>query len=279
MELRESAAMVDCIVKAHIDNNDLQSAESVCVEALDIPLKGSLTWMWNSLIVAYAMRRDLDNANRILQRMSVANVKHNELTYAALMQALAMVKLPDQAFKIMTQVLPKAGFRPNSVHFAIIMGAYLGTGQIPRVFRMHRYLLKRALPQTASTNALLLRAHMNRDAFMLAQGTATQKYQRAMEMFLGMIYDKQDRTNVEKGMGSMPLEDAYAASINSFVIAMLARAGETDTALQIYTRFMSNCSGFGKGQSPNSDDDSTALHQISTTRSSRRPGMLGHDYG
>jgi pentatricopeptide repeat-containing protein PET309 len=244
------AVMVDCIVKAHVDNNDLRAAESICLEALKTPMKGSRTRMWNYLIVAYALQRDLNNANKILRLMTQSGVAHDEFTYAGIMQALAMVKLPDQATKIMTKVLPLAGMRPNSTHYAILLGAYLYTGQIPRVFRMHRYLLKRNLSTTASTNAMLLRAQMTRDSYMLAQGTAAEKYERAMDMFLGMVFDKRDHTDVEKGMLMMPLEHKYVVSINSYVIKMLATADEVESAVDVYHRFLETTSSYNRANIP-----------------------------
>jgi pentatricopeptide repeat-containing protein PET309 len=242
--VEKDTVMVDCLVKAHIDNNDLEAAESICLEALEIPMKGSRTRMWNYLIVAYALRRELNNANKVLRLMTQSGVAHDELTYAAIMQALAMVKLPDQATKIMKYALPQAGFRPKSVHYAILMGAYLYTGQIPRVLRMHMYLLRRRIDETASTNAMLLRALMNRDAYMLANGTATQKYESAMNMFLGMVFDKRDNSDIEKGMYQIPLEHKYAVSINSYVIKMLARADEVGSAMDVYQRFIGTSSSY-----------------------------------
>ncbi|EPE25816.1 TPR-like protein [Glarea lozoyensis ATCC 20868] len=233
-----TAQMVDCLVKAHIDDDDLEAAESICIEAVQTPMKGSRTRMWNYLIVAHALRRDLDNANRVLRLMPHYGVPHNEITYAAIMQALAMVKLPDAANKVMNEALPRAGFKPSALHYAILMGAYLYTNQIPRIFRIHRYLLRRHLPSTASTNAMLMRAQMNRDEFLFAQGTTEHKYERALEMFLSMVWDKQDHSDIEKGMLQMPLDHKYATSISSFVITMISRVDEPETALRLFRRFL-----------------------------------------
>ncbi|CAG8970696.1 hypothetical protein HYALB_00003451 [Hymenoscyphus albidus] len=243
LKIERSTAMVDMLVWTYIHEDKLAAAEKICEDAVNMDLKGTRTRMWNYLIVGFAQRRDLINTNRILQRMTKLQIPQDEFTYAALMQSLAMNKQPDQAYAIIQKVLPRAGLRASLYHYAIVMGGYLATNNIPRVFRIHQHLVRRLghNSKAASVNALLLRAEARTDEWLLEQGTESEKFQRSMEMFLSITFNPADmaRTPVTKGIYSLPLDIAYPASIHSFVMMNLAKHSETKSVTEVYERYMS----------------------------------------
>lgn len=242
-KIQKSTAMVDSLVLAYIQEDKISTAEKICEDAVHMDLKGTRTRMWNYLIVGFAQRFDLINSNRVLQRMTNLNIPQDDFTYAALMQALVMNKQPDQAYAIIRYVLPRAGIRPTLYHYAVLMGGYLATNNIPRIFRIHRYLVRRLRDKSkaASVNALLLRAEARTDEYLLEQGTEAEKFQRSMEMFLSISFDPAEmaRTASRKGIYSMPLDIAYPASIHSFVMMNLAKNSETRSVKEVYDRYIS----------------------------------------
>ena len=139
----KSPAMIDCIVLGHIQNDRLLQAEKICNDALAMDFKVPLTRMWNYLLTAYAMRRDLENTNRILRRMYDAGVDYDGATYSALMQVLAMVKQPDRANAYSNNVMRKAGVKITSFHYAVVMGGYIANGELQKVFHVHNQMLRR----------------------------------------------------------------------------------------------------------------------------------------
>jgi pentatricopeptide repeat-containing protein PET309 len=243
LRITKSAAMIDCLVLAHVQDDRLPEAERICVEAVEMDLTGTRTRMWNYLIVGYALRRDLKSANRILQQMSSFDVSYDEFTYGALMQALAMVRQPSQAVKIMEEVLPTAGYKVNSFHYAIAMGGFVGIREFWMVFKLHRQFTQLDIGKAGDHDPLLLRARYLKDMEIFGRtGNEAERFQRSMEMFLEVVssHDPQDISNTaRKGMGDAPLDIAHPTSMYSFIIYILAQNHDLETAKQLLDRYQS----------------------------------------
>jgi len=243
LQITKSAAMIDCLVLAHVQDDRLPEAERICVEAIEMDLTGTRTRMWNYLIVGYALRRDLKSANRILQQMSSFDISYDEFTYGALMQALAMVRQPTQAVKIMEEVLPTAGHKATSFHYAIAMGGFLGTRVFWMVFKLHRKFSLQNSTSARDHDPLVLRARYLKDMEIFGRtGNEEEQFQRSMEMFLEMVgsYDPQAISNTaRKGMGDTPLDIAHTTSMYSFITYVLAQNNHLETAKQLHDRYRS----------------------------------------
>lgn len=238
LQIKKSAAMIDCLVLANLQDDRFQEAEKLCVEAAGMHLKGSLTRMWNYLIVGYARKRDLPNGNRILQRMSTFAIEPDEFTYGALMQALCMVKQPNECVRIIQQVLPAAGYKANAFHFAIIMGGYIATKNYERVFQLHQQLKQHNIRTAASTNAIMLRAQAQSDEF--SEQSGTQQYQRAVAMFLDTVanMDPQDISGpARKLVPRLPLDIAYPTLMYSYIMFVLAQSNDTESAKELFESY------------------------------------------
>ncbi|CZS92184.1 related to coxI translation protein CYA5 [Rhynchosporium agropyri] len=241
-QISTSAAMVDCLVLTHVQADDLMKAETICEDALKMVLKGTRTRMWNYLIVGHAMNRDLLNVNRLLTRMSEAGIHHDKYTYAALMQSLVMVKQPDRAFAIMTDVMRPSGIQVTSFHYAILMGGYIVTNQFHKVFQLQRRMEKRNQRPTASTKLLALEATVAQDSRLLEDGTSQEILNRALQIFQETIssMDAQDISDpARKGVGQVPLDIAYSTMIYRFMISVLGNYAEfssVDDLFQAYTK-------------------------------------------
>lgn len=235
-----SIPMVDCIVLGHIRNDNLQQAEKICEDALHMKLRGSLTRMWNYLLTAYAMRRDLDNANRILRRMTAAGVDYDESTYSALMQALAMVKQPERALKILTKVMPSSGIKATPFHYAIVMGGFLATGETRRVFEVRNQMVRRKIGETASTRLLALKAAAREDTKAIKDGSADTQMKKAEKIFREAYTkgDLQEFTDSKrKGFVHEPLDAAYQSAYFDFLIFVHGQNGLHERVEELYGQY------------------------------------------
>jgi pentatricopeptide repeat-containing protein PET309 len=238
--IEKGTAMVDCLVLAHVQDDRLQQAENICEDAIDMKLKGSRTRMWNYLLVAYAMRRDLNSVNRLLRRMSEVNVDYDEYTYSSLMQALVMVKQPDRAYSILQDVMPEAGIRATSFHYAVVMGGYLANGEIQKVFHVQNRLVRRGVRKSASSNLLIFKAAAAEDQKSLQTGTAEQKLQRAIQIFQDVVssinpHEIPDTT--QKGTGRTPRDISYTTMFYNYFLFVLGQLNKFETVKELYEKF------------------------------------------
>lgn len=249
LKINKSCAMVDSVVLSYIRNGNLKKAESRCEEAISERLTGTRTRMWNYLLIAYAQARDLLNVNRVLQRMSSLNIKYDEYTYSALMQALCIVGQTGKARQIMKKVLPKAGLKPNSSHYAILMGGYIRNGEEEEVFKLFN---EKKIDETASTNMMLLRAKMMADEKLLALGTGEEKFKRAVSMLLEITFDPQQMATspLRKGITCGPLDIAYSASLHGYAMFILGQYHEFASVYELYERFKNTLSAEDREHPP-----------------------------
>ncbi|KAM3076829.1 hypothetical protein ACMFMG_003702 [Clarireedia jacksonii] len=237
-DIGKSGAMVSTLVTAFLQEARLDEAENICEEALKMSLKGSNTRMWNSLLAAWAMRYDLANVNRILQRMSDAEVEYDGYTYAALMQALAIVGQPHRAYEILRDVMPQAGVPITSFHYAIVMGGLLAYNYYDQVPKVEEMMLASRLNKNASTNFLALRA-IAHDRKLFVQGSEGEKFERALELFEDLVQSTDPREMVEtarKGIDFAPLDTAYNSTLYRYMIFVFATCGKFDSANELYER-------------------------------------------
>jgi len=248
-----SAAMLDCLVLSHVQAGDLQKAESICEDALKMDIKGIRTRMWNYLLTGHALNRDLVDVNRLLRRMTEAGVAYDTYTYSALMQSLVMVKQPDRAFAIMTDVMPPAGVQATDFHYAVVMGGYLANGEVDKVFKLQRRMERRNVRSSAATKLLTLKATIAEDERLLEDGTSQEKLNRGLEMFQEIVtsIDPQDVAKpARKGVGRMPIDIAYSTIFNRYMIFVLGQYAEFSTAGSIYEAYRSSLPASRTGEVP-----------------------------
>jgi len=237
----KSPAMIDCLVLGHIQNDRLLQAEKICKDALTMGFKVPLTRMWNYLLTAYAMRRDLENVNRILRQMSVAGVDFDASTYSALMQVLAMVKQPDRANSILKDVMHKAGVKVTSFHYAIVMGGYIATGELHKVFQVHNQMVRRNKKSTISTRMMMLKANVLEDQKAFASGYQDERWKLAKKYFYDSYVAPDGQEVVDcmrKGIGYESLDTAYSTSYFAYLIFVLAQRNEFYRATELYEQYI-----------------------------------------
>jgi pentatricopeptide repeat-containing protein PET309 len=240
MGVQRSIAMIDSLVLGHIQDEQLDQAEEICEDAIGLELQDSRSRMWNYLLVAYAMRRDLNNVNRLLRRMAEAKVEYDEYTYSALMQALAVVRQPDRAYAILCNVMPDAGVKATPFHYAIVMGGYLANGEIHKVFQVQNRMIRRGLKKTASSNLMVLKATAATDQKLYEEGPDTQRLERATQMFRDVVssIDPQEMSDPSrKSTGRLPLNVTYSTMFYNYIMFVLSANNEFRTVEKLYEEF------------------------------------------
>jgi pentatricopeptide repeat-containing protein PET309 len=241
--LARDVVMVDCLVLLFIQDDRLFDAEQLCNDTLAMDLQVPLSRMWNYLLVAYAMRRDLENTDRVLRRMHEVGVDYDSATYAALMQALAMVNQPDRAYDILKNVMPEAGMKVTSFHYAVVMGGYIATGELHKVFQVHARMRKRNKEETISTRLMAFKANVMEDQRFFEASSQEDQLANA-EQFFYDAYSAPDAREVvapmRKGMNNVPLDVAYPSSYFGYLIFVLGQQKAYNRAIQLYDQYIEN---------------------------------------
>ncbi|KAI9655538.1 MAG: hypothetical protein M1821_005331 [Bathelium mastoideum] len=149
------------LVRAHVGNDDMASAENVAEKCTRTQTATeSMTVVWNQVLTAHALRRDLDATSRVFELMRNRRVPTDGLTYAALMQCLVLLRQCDAARKILQKVVPKERVQRLALHYAIVMGGYVETKQWSRVLGLDAAMRQRGIRPTVSTRIPVLRARI-----------------------------------------------------------------------------------------------------------------------
>ena len=263
--IEKSTAMIDCLVLTFLRDEYLSEAEKLCEDSLNMKLKGSRTRMWNYLLVAYALRRDLQNVNRLLRRMGEVKIEYNQFTYSALMQALCMVNQPDRAKAIMTQVMREAGVTPSNIHYAVLMGGYIANKEYWKVSQVHTAMQKQNIGQSASTRLLAMKAAAAEDQKIFKNGTGEEQSQRALRIFqdtMSSMDPSELSQPISKGFGKLPRDIAYSSMINSFVMFVLSQRNDVKPVAAVYEEYIKTL--------PENRRDSPPIHVLSALMISKQ---------
>lgn len=248
-----SMAMIDAIVQCHCQDDELKRAEELCEEALKMKFQGRRTRMWNSVLNAYAMRHDILNVNRVLQRMSGAKVDYDQYTYSALIQALCMVRQPYRAFSILTNVMPEAGIAATHFHYAIVMGGFIAIGDLQKVFQIHKRLTRRGVPPSASTDLMLMKGLVQEEQESQNKQGHEVTLQQALDMFqtvMGSRDAQEISSNTLKGTQRQPVDIAYPTMFFGYIIFVLGQNRQFKTVDALYDAYKAILPASRQGKPP-----------------------------
>lgn len=123
--------MVDDVVEAYCQNDRYSDAERICVMTTKARKfkPAEFTVLWNSLLYHQAIRRDLTAVNRLLVAMTDNGVPYDNETYDHLLRGLALCRQPHHALYLLTSAVKNHAFKPTVRHYALLMSAYMQSGQ------------------------------------------------------------------------------------------------------------------------------------------------------
>ncbi|KAI9873314.1 MAG: hypothetical protein M1830_000551 [Pleopsidium flavum] len=244
-DITRSVEAVDSLVLASINNDELEDAERYVEAALTMDLTGSRTRMWNYLLNAHALRRNIDAVMRIHQRMQSAGVPLDSMTYSALMQSLAILKETESAYKILRVVMPRDGIKVTAFHYAIVMGGYLASNEPESVFGVYKRMIKRNIRPTLSTQLPLLKASASAELNEIRRhglSEATQELTQTEELLEEALanIDPMDLASREpvRGISKQPVDDAYLAAPFEFLIFIYGQQGLFEKVKLLYDKYI-----------------------------------------
>lgn len=238
--------MINCLVQSQLQEDRLAEAEEICLAALEMELEGSRTRMWNYLVNAYGLRRDLKGVHRILALMKEVRVEWDEATYSALMLAFSMSKQPDRAYKILKEIMPKAGIVARNYHYAVVMGGYISNTQVRKVPEVYKRMLNSGREMTSSVRLMALKAGAIADQRYLEETRSDAAYlQKAEKYFLeaSSSTDRQEISgSIRKGVRGLPLDIAAQTSYFAFMIFVYGQRHAFGRVDQLYEQYLESIS-------------------------------------
>ena len=244
-KIEKSIPMIDTLVLAYINNDELDQAERLAEQAITMDLTGSRTRMWNTLLNAYALRRDLEKVTHLHNRMQEAHIYSDGITYAALMQSLCISHQPLAAYKILRVVMPREGIRATALHYAVVMGGLLTTREYDKVFRVYNRMLKRNINPSFSTQNLLIKAASyidiaeNEKEGRVGESTTFERAEELLDQVMESI-DPMDIAAKEpiKGIGSQRLDEAYSAAHFDYLIFLYGQRNAMHKVAELYDKYI-----------------------------------------
>lgn len=250
--LKPSIPMIDSLVMVLLKNDQLDAANKLVEEALQMDIEGSRTRMWNFLLNAYAMRQDIQKVTELHQRMREKNVQPDEMTYAALMHSLQ--KHPEAAWKILRRAFVQVGVRPSPIHYEICMSAYLGSKNYDRVFEVFSHMQKKGIKPAFSTRKILIMAAVNIDIRQNSNeetGQSGEKDLMLSEELLNKFLVTTDPVEFAvgkplkiKNLGPNRLEEAYMSGHFVDIIRTYGRLKRFDKVAELHARYTETAEKF-----------------------------------
>jgi pentatricopeptide repeat-containing protein PET309 len=150
------------LMTAHINANDVDSAQKVLSELVPKvwagEVEGTLTKCFNILLTALSLQREVESTMEVYRWMKAENVGVNNLTYAAIMQGLAMYRQADAAWKILNSTMPEEGHKPQAFHYAIVMTGFVRQHAYKTAMDIYATMIRRNIKSTLNTDAIYAKA-------------------------------------------------------------------------------------------------------------------------
>lgn len=154
--------MLNSKILSFVTSEDMQGAENALNDATKAVqskhAEGSLTICFNTVLTAHALRRDLDAAMKIYQRMTREGIAFDANSYAALVQVLCFFRQTAAAHKLLTDVMPDNRLRPTAFHYAIIMAGYVLEGDYKRALKAEKEMEAAMIRPSVSSQIAVLKA-------------------------------------------------------------------------------------------------------------------------
>lgn len=246
-----SAKMIDTLIMANINEEDLAEAERLVKDFTNTDLEGSRTFMWNILLNAHALRKNVKKVSELHGQMQEAGVAPDNMTYATLMTSLTIAKHPKAANKILQTVMPRANMKRTALHYAIVMGGFLATKEYGEVFRLYKDMIERNLSPTMSTQNVLLRAAASIDMSSkdpeaeAGDRTELVRAQQALEQTLATLDPAElAASEPRKFVGIAPMNEAFSSTYFEYLIFLHGKNAAFDKVTELYNLFIKTTSQF-----------------------------------
>ena len=242
--IAKTFAMIDPLVLAHIRNDDIDTAERLAKKALNMDLSGVPTRMWNYLLNALAIRRDLVKINQTLQTMQGENVPMDAFTYAALIHSLCVARQPGAAYKVLNVIMDHQNIKPSPIHYALIMSGFIANEEYDNAINVFTTMLKhhksdfntQQVAITAATRIDL--EEMSQEGHEASSHTLEQA-EKLLDEVLGNV-DAQELAAHGPVMGvkSQRIDEAYISGYFVFMIHAYGKQKAFDKVAELYNKYV-----------------------------------------
>ncbi|KAL2848091.1 hypothetical protein BJY01DRAFT_234076 [Aspergillus pseudoustus] len=120
-----TTAMLDPVVEAYCKMKDLEMAERVAEDCLNLNVTGSRTRMWNVILWAYAHSLDLESISRIRSRMVSAGIIFDDMTYTALTLSLTLAGEIESAHSLIKSLQQNHKVHLTETQYTILLLGYV----------------------------------------------------------------------------------------------------------------------------------------------------------
>ncbi|RDW93549.1 putative translation regulator (Cya5) [Aspergillus mulundensis] len=117
--------MLDTVVEAYCSNKNMKMAEDFAESCLSIDAVGSKVRMWNVLLWNYAFEMDLESISRIRSRIDAAGIRPDDMTYAAFLTSLVLLRQTDSARRILRTLSRNGQLHAAQLHYVLILYGYV----------------------------------------------------------------------------------------------------------------------------------------------------------
>lgn len=160
--VRPTTLMLNSMIVALARSSDMDGALKALDQTVQAVQKGkavgSLTPCFNTVLTAFAWRRDFKSAMATYRRMQEENVPLDERSYGALILVLCLFRQSPSAHKILRSVMPANGIRPLAFHYAILTSGYLGQELYSEAVKLQEEMKEARVRETASSRAVATKA-------------------------------------------------------------------------------------------------------------------------
>ena len=246
--LKPDLPMIDLQVLACINDNRMDEAERLLREALSMDLQGRRTRMWNMVLNAYALRKNLPKVQQLHRLMQEAGVPADSMTFAALIGALSSSKFPSAAYKVLRKVMPELGLKPTVLHYAYVMRGFQQTSQYDKVFGVYQEMLQQGLSPAISTQNVLLRATASVDKRGQVEANEAPHYTLAgqtLEQIVASL-DPSELADLEPRMfvGPHRLDEAFTSTYFEYMIFSYGASGAFAQVSEAYDNYIKTARKF-----------------------------------
>ncbi|MCJ1278393.1 hypothetical protein MMC21_006208 [Puttea exsequens] len=249
--LQINASVVGNLVQANIYNDDLVEAERLVKESSKMKLTGIHTVMWNRLLNAHALRKNVHKVAVLQKDMQEAGIHFDSATYAALMSSLSVAKEPRSAYKILRIILPRENIRQTALHYAIVMGGFMATKQPDMILQLYKEMTRRDIAPTMGTHQMLLKSAAAFDeADKNPEVTANRRvdYTRAQEIFdqvVSNIDPAELASSAARRHGPPePMNEAFTSTYFEYMILLYGKERSFDKVTELYDQFLATTSKY-----------------------------------
>ncbi|KAL6231612.1 hypothetical protein BDW75DRAFT_219696 [Aspergillus navahoensis] len=241
--------MLDTVVEAHCRNKNLRQAEHFAKACLSVDASGARVRMWNILLWNYAFEMDLESIARIRACMDAAGIRPDDMTYAAFLLSLVLLRQTDSARRILRTLSRSGQMHATQFHYALVLYGYVKDRNRDMVHVIFREIQERFGHHGPGTKLLLLRSQLQRDLHLIAQAQEEEGGMDSAEVHFGHaekllaeIIEDFDPVNLVKrapipGASRLPVAEAFPASYYEPLMTEYAKKGKLGRVEQLFGEY------------------------------------------